>query len=121
MVGGGSYDMTTFQYNPRPGVQEYLPNEKQHRENIARVLNGVAIGAIDCTLQVTLDANAASTTVVDSRISIQTAPILVPTTAHAAAEVAAGGLYVTPTKGQVVINHANNAQTDRIFQLALLG
>lgn len=113
--------MPVVQYNRRASVQEYLPNEKQHRENIARVLNSAVTGALDCTLQVTLDANAASTTVVDSRISIQTAPVLVPTTAHAAAEVAAGGLYVTPTKGQVVINHANNAQTDRVFQLALLG
>jgi hypothetical protein len=45
-----------------------------------------------------------------------------PTTANAAAEVGAGGMYVgTVTNGSFTITHANNAQTDRTFTYCLQG
>ena len=113
--------MTQMYYPPRPRVQPDLVDDRQHRRQIAYQLNDATRGLLDCTLSVTLDANEATTTVIDSRISLSTAPLLVATTANAAAEIAAGGLYVTPTKGQCVITHANNAETDRTFQMALVG
>jgi hypothetical protein len=113
--------MSTTQYPGRPRAPTEDTNERVHRRLIAQRLNDAIGGRLDVTLGVTLDANKASTTVTDSRISFSTAPLLIPTTAHAAAEVAAGGLYCTPTAGQLVIHHANNAQTDRSFQLALVG
>ena len=113
--------MTQTYYPARPSPQEDMPNEQQHRRQLAQQLAGALRGAIGCTLSVTLTANVATTTVIDSRISIMTAPLLVPVTANAAAEIGNGTLYVTPTKGQCVITHANNAQTDRTFQMALIG
>lgn len=113
--------MSQTYFPGRPRVQEDMPDGRFHRRQIAQQLNGARKGALDCTLSVTLDAGTTTTTVVDSRISLSTAPVLTATTAHAAAEVAAGGLYVVPSKGQCVITHANNAETDRTFQLALIG
>lgn len=115
MAAGATY------YPGRTGVQEWMPDADQHRRQIARLSNAMLAGHNNATLSVTLTASAASTTIKDVRISLQTAPLMVPMTAHAAVEIASGGLYVTPTAGQVVITHANNTQTDRTFQMALIG
>ena len=113
--------MTQTYYPARPRPQEDMPDERQHRRQLAQQLKSVISGQVDCTLLVTLGASVATTTITDSRISIMTAVLLSPMTAHAAAEVAAGGLYIVPAAGAAVVNHANNAQTDRTFQCALIG
>lgn len=111
--------MSQVYYFARPRPQEDMPDERQHRRQLAQQLGNVISGRLDCTLQVTLTANVATTTIIDSRISLQTAVIPVPMTAHAAAEVPT--LWMVPSDGQCVMNHANNAQTDRTFQVALVG
>jgi hypothetical protein len=113
----------TFVLPPgRPGVSPEAPDHTRQLRDIARKINEMNRGWLNCTIQVTLTANAASTTIKDARISLlNTAVLMCPTTAHAAAEIAAGTLYFTITDGQVVINHANNAQADRTFQMALIG
>ena len=113
--------MTQTYYAARPRVQEDMPDDRQHRRQLAQRMNTTIGGRIDCTLSVTLDANVATTTITDARISLMTAVVLVPATANAAAEIGAGGLYVVPADGAAVIHHANNAQTDRTFQAALVG
>ena len=113
--------MSQAYYPPRPRVQEDMPNERFHRREIAQQLNGATKGALDCTLAVTLDPNKDTTTVVDARISLSTAPLMVPMTASAAAEVAAGVMFVTPTAGQCVITHTNSVDLDRTYQMALIG
>jgi hypothetical protein len=98
-----------------------MPDVTQHLRQIAQQLGGTIKGRVDCTLSVTLDPSVATTTITDARISLQTAVLLSPTTPHAAAEIAAGGLYIVPAAGAAVVHHANNAQTDRTYQCALLG
>jgi hypothetical protein len=74
--------------------------------------------------RVTLAANAASTTVPAPNMAAQSNVLMFPATAHAGAELAAGGCYVptaTVTKQQFVIQHANNAQTDRTFYWVAFG
>jgi N-acetylmuramoyl-L-alanine amidase len=74
--------------------------------------------------QVTLTANAASTTVtLDERIANENGhPVFTASTANAAAEQAAGTMYVSSvTKTGFVITHANNAQTDRTFYYEFRG
>ena len=95
-----------------------------HRKQLATSLNLVIGGQIDCALPVTLLPNAASTTVTDSRIGPTTTASLTPNTAHAAAELAAGTLYIPLNQmanGSLVIIHANNSQADRTFTLNLSG
>lgn len=70
----------------------------------------------------TLAAGATSTVVSAPNCAAQCAVFLFPTTAHAAAEIAAGGCYVSAVgKQQFTITHANNAQVDRTFFYVALG
>jgi hypothetical protein len=81
-------------------------------------------GKIEVTGEFTLAANAASSTLNDPRISIQSVIIWHPRTANAAAELYGGTMYITDANmanGSAIVTHANNAQTDRQFRYAVLG
>lgn len=119
--GPASVKFTAKAPRARRRVPEFIPDDRVHRAEIARILNEAVSGRLDCTKEVTLTASAATTTVTDARINIWTAALYVPTTANAAAEIAAGGMYVTVANGSLTINHANNAQTDRNFVFAFIG
>jgi hypothetical protein len=70
----------------------------------------------------TLAASAATTTVTATNCGAGSSVLVFPTTAHAAAELAAGGMYIgTVSNGSFVVTHANNAQADRTFMYAALG
>lgn len=87
-------------------------------------LQAMRRGKIECIAELTLTANAASSTLSDIRIGKYTALIFDPMTANAAAELAAGTLYVTlanRTDGSATVTHANNAQTDREYRVILIG
>ena len=87
---------------------------------IARVVNNVLKGKLNKTATVTLTANAATTTLTDSRIGANSVICLMPQTANAAA--ALGTTYFnTFLNGSCVINHANNAQVDKTFSLTITG
>jgi len=86
----------------------------------AAAVNRHNIGKFNVTLDVTLTANAGTTTVTDARISADCALVLSPKTTNAAAAI--GTTYVSSqTSGSAVLTHANNAQTDKTFRLAILG
>jgi hypothetical protein len=113
--------MALTQFPGRPSVQTSAANEAAHREQIARSLNSAMRGYINCTLLLTLDPGVASTQIIDSRISFQTFVGMMPTTPNAAAEVASGNLYVVTEAGLATVFHTNNAQTDRIFTITVVG
>ncbi len=78
----------------------------------------------DGTLTVTLAANATSTTVTDERLSYYSTVVFDPMTANAAAELAAGTLFVTQANrmnGSWTLTHANAVSEDRTFRMAILG
>ena len=89
-------------------------------------MNSVQAGKLNCVGDVTLTANAATTTV-NSGAALLCAPdshvSLSPTTANAKAEHAsATGAYVSSrSDGSFVITHNNNAQADRTFTYAVIG
>ncbi len=90
----------------------------------AEVVNGLMGGKHNATGTFTLAASVATTTLSEPSIGANTKIFLSPTTANAAAEVGAGGLfqsYPNVTAGAAILNHANNAQTDRDFVYALQG
>jgi hypothetical protein len=81
-------------------------------------------GKMDCVTEITLTALAGTTVMADYRLSAQSVVIFDPTTANAAAELAAGTMYVlTANRGSQswTITHANNAQTDRTYAIAIFG
>jgi hypothetical protein len=91
-------------------------------KQIAEAANRTQQGKLNNTVTITLTAGAATTTVIDQRISAFSALLFSPLTANAAAELAAGSLYVSArTNGQAVLAHANNGQTDRSYCLVIIG
>lgn len=114
--------MPTTNPNAQP-VAEFLVDDKEHRRQIARRVTSITQGKLNVTLDVTLAAGAASTTITDPRISYFSAIIpAMAMTAHAAAELASGNVYVdTLLKGSCVVHHTNNAQTDRTIRFLLIG
>lgn len=79
-------------------------------------------GKFDCTTEITLTINVASSTLSDYRLSPQSVLTFLPTTANAAAEIGNGTLFVgTRSDGSCIITHANNAQADRTFAVSILG
>lgn len=97
-----------------------LPDEKEHRRQIAQALNNQLAGKLNATLQLTLTANSTTTTVTDARIGGYTFFGFQPMTADAAA--ALSGLYVSSqANGTATLAHANAATTDRTFNVLLIG
>jgi len=71
---------------------------------------------------VTLTVSAATTTVTDNNCAVGSVPILVPTTANAAAEIGNGTMYISSVANKsFTITHANSATTGRTFLYALHG
>lgn len=103
-----------------PGVATYDDDEVRHRRQIAIVVNNVLSGKTNNTGTLTVTANAGTTTLTDSRIGANSVILLMPTTANAAAALA--NVYFTAfVDSSCTVNHANNAQTDRIFRYAVIG
>ena len=79
---------------------------------------------IECVAELTLTANAATTTLTDERLSVQSVVHFDPKTANAATEIYGATMYVLTANritGAWVITHANNAQADRSFQVSIIG
>jgi hypothetical protein len=108
------------------GVPEVAANDPEHVRRIAQAINNILQGKMNSVTTVTLAANVATTTLTDARISSKSFIGFQPTTANAAA--ALGTLYTSSqmggtgtVTGSVVLNHANNAQTDRTFNVLIIG
>lgn len=82
-------------------------------------INSAMKGKVNCTGSVTMTAGAATTTVTDNRCLANSVVLFHPTTANAAAAIAT--MYTVAAAGSFVVHHANNGQTDRIFNYAILG
>ncbi|WP_060133415.1 hypothetical protein [Burkholderia ubonensis] len=101
-------------------VPEVMPDEKEHRRRLARQGNLLLQGKQNNVIQVTLTANSATTVITDKRIGFYTYIGFSPLTADAAA--ALSGLYVSSqANGTATLTHASNAQTDRTFNVLLVG
>lgn len=103
-------------YNKAP-IQWANPEEWPRL--IAEVVNQVIDGKINSLGSLTLTANAASSTITDSRIGPSSYIGLMPTTASAAAALAT--TYFACGDGSATVHHTNNAQTDRTFRYVILG
>lgn len=105
------------------------PNQTAHHisewvKDVADIITAMQRGRSNNVGTVTLTASAASTTITDARIAADSAVILIPTTANAAAEMGNGTLYLAEgsrVNGSIDITHANNAQTDRTYRYAIIG
>jgi uncharacterized secreted protein with C-terminal beta-propeller domain len=79
---------------------------------------------MDVVTELTLTANAATSTLNWKGLSPQSVVVFDPKTANAAAELYGGTLYVlTANRGNDVwtVTHTNSAQVDRVFQVCVIG
>ena len=99
-----------------------IARDEKDQRKINSAINELAKGRSNAVGSVTLAANAASTTVTAVNCGAGSTVLLSPRTAHAAAEIAAGGCYISSVgNGTFTIAHANNAQVDRTFGYVCLG
>lgn len=99
-----------------------LPYEANDARQISQVVNNILEGKLNSTGSVTLTASAASTVVNDNRAGYESVILFMPKTANAAAEQAAGGMFVSSRGKQTfTITHANNSQSDRSFDYIIIG
>ncbi len=106
------------------GVPADSNDERQHRRQMAAAINRLNRGKYNATGTITLTANVATTSLIDSRLGPDSLLKFDPMTANAAAAWVAGTMYVLEAnrgQGTWVITHANNAQTDRKFKYLIVG
>lgn len=94
---------------------EIQANQKWENITTRTVLNETRRGKLNNGGEVTLTANAATTTLLDDLISTNSGIFLQPTTANAAGALATT-YFDAPTQGSIVIHHANTATVDRTFK-----
>lgn len=104
-----------------PGIPKLLPDEKEHRRQIAQMLNErINRGKFNCSVDLTLTANTTTTTLTDERIGYGSFIELMAQTAHAA--TAKNDIFITNRiKGSCTVNHASSANTDQTFTVLILG
>jgi len=97
------------------------PSETQPYR-IVNAIRQLAAGRSNAAGSLTLAAGAASTLINAPNCAAASQVFLFPKTAHAAAELAGGGCYVSAVaNGSFTVTHANNAQSDRTFAYVCLG
>lgn len=122
--------MTTLPSNtgftPVPEVEQ---DSKEHRRKLAKTVNRILQGKINCHLDVTLNASSTSTIIKDSRIGANSviSPAMALTSAGATA--IAAGIYVAISSilpalntipGQATITHASNASTTQTIRFLII-
>ena len=103
--------------NTRP-----LPLEGGAPRDVALAVNNILKGKINSVGAVTLAAGAGTTTVNNPLVTKNSVIIFRPQTANAAAIAAPYVLQSDITEGDsFVVTHANDANTDKTFAVAILG
>jgi len=91
-------------------------------KKIILAIQQLSAGRSNAVGSVTLATGSATTTVSDKNCAVGSTPILVPTTANAAAEVGNGTMYISAVaNSSFTITHANSATTGRTFLYAIVG
>jgi hypothetical protein len=97
------------------------PDEKDARK-ITTAINQLAQGRSNAVGTLTLAVGATTTVVAAGNCGAGSVVLLSPLTAHAAAELANGTIYVSAvTSGSFTLAHASNTQTDRTFGFVAIG
>jgi hypothetical protein len=99
-----------------------LARDEKDPRRVNTAINELAKGRSNAVGTVTLAPGAASTTVPAKNCGAGSVVLLSPLTAHAAAEIGNGTIFVSAVaNGAFTLAHANNAQNDRTFGFVCLG
>lgn len=103
---------------PRVAIRGSDPASQLQRH--AESINGLIDGKLDVVGTLTLADGATSTVVSDNKFESNMVPVLIPTTANAAAALATTYLSAR-ANGSFTLTHANDASTDKTFLYVRLG
>lgn len=110
--------------NAFPGIPGDPPREQPALalwlRQMASMVSALLLGKLNCTGTVTLAAGQTSTTVVDSRAGADSAVLLMPVTANAAAAMPTTHVSAR-AKRSFTLSHTSVAMVDRTFVYAILG
>jgi hypothetical protein len=99
-----------------------LARDEKDQRKVNTAINELAKGRSNAVGTVTLAPSAAGTTVAAKNCGAGSVVLLSPLTAHAAAEIGNGTIYVSAVlNGSFTLAHASNAQNDRTFGYVCLG
>lgn len=102
-----------------------LPPSGSTLRDVIAVVRQLIAGRGNSVGNVTLTANAATTTITGPNVNENAKIFLFPQTANASAEVGNGTIYASISRiagvPTVTITHANNAQSDRTFSYDIRG
>lgn len=110
-----------------PGVPPYNgANINDWTIHARNTINGCLSGKTNNTGTVTLATSTASTTVVlaKGRLGAESVVLFEPTTAHAAAEIGNGTMWISTKdslNNKFIITNASNTQNDRTFNFIIVG
>jgi hypothetical protein len=113
-----------FLHLPPPAPSLTPQQMSSYMRRIWDAMQPLRKGKTENVTELTLTANVATTVLNYKGLSPQSVIVFDPKTANAAAELAAGTMYVLTANranDQWTVTHANNAQADRSFQVAVIG
>jgi|TARA_A100000171_G_scaffold35297_1_gene33845 hypothetical protein len=97
-----------------------MPDNSQHLRLVSTTLNNVMDGKLNSTGDITLNANATSTTLSDARIGGDSVIVFMPITANG--KTAENNLFVSARQsGQATLTHASSSNTDQNFAYIVVG
>jgi hypothetical protein len=101
----------------------YVPGTTEtDLKKIVLAIQQLASGRSNAVGSVTLTTGVATTVVTDSNCAAGSVPMLVPTTANAAAEIGNGTMFISAVAdGSFTVSHANAGTAGRTFLYALIG
>ena len=97
---------------------------RRHTRQIAAAVRQAMQGKLNAVGTFTCTAGVGSTVLTDSRLTSESAVLWDATTANAAAEFAAGTMYVLTANrnnGAWTVTHANAATANRTFRYVIIG
>lgn len=102
-------------------VPELHADALEHRRMLARAVNRLTAGKLNGTIDIRLEANAATTDVIDPRLAPTSILLWMPRTASASAAERAGIWVSGRTKGGATLNHQASPDADQDFTLLIIG
>ena len=111
-----------------PSIPEYLPDQIEHRRQIARRLNIMNQGKFNVTKDVTLNAATGATVIADNRIGYNSAVTPLMALSLSGAVAIAAGIWCDGLRGSfgstsasVTVHHAISSATDQTIRFGIFG
>lgn len=101
-------------------VPVFQPDEIRHRRNISVWAGWINQGHMQNTRDITLNANATTTVILDERAAVNSFVGFMPLTANALSAQPAVRV-LSQSAGGFTITHTNSASVDQNFRYCLLG